>query len=66
MSTALQWSLTALFVDGYLSLKRRIKCVGEIVRGSLPTHVRSNGQIYGVQVESDMRRLLHLLLFQVP
>jgi len=27
--------------------------------GSLPTHVRSNGQTYGVQVELEMRQLLH-------
>ena len=25
-----------------------------------------NGQAYGIQVELEVRRLLHLLLFQVP
>jgi hypothetical protein len=65
MSTALPVALTTLFVVGYLSLRKWIKCVGEIVRCSLPTHVRSNGQTYGVQIELEMRQLLHLLLFQV-
>jgi hypothetical protein len=59
MSTALPMASTTLFVDGYLSLKKRIKCVGEIVNGRLPTHVRSNGQTYAVQVELVMRQLLH-------
>jgi hypothetical protein len=40
MFTALPVALTTLFVDGYLSLKKWIKCVGEIVSGRLPTHVR--------------------------
>ena len=33
--------------------------MGEIVNGRLPTHVRSNGQTYAVQVELKMRQLLH-------
>jgi hypothetical protein len=32
---------------------------GKIVRGSPQTHVRSNGQTYGVQVELEMRQLQH-------